>query len=55
MKKLAVIITLFIFSNSTHAQGCGAITKGMLAINKSKIEEAQKLARECAAQNYQGC
>ena len=42
MKKLAVIITLFIFSNSTHAQGCGAITKGMLAINKSKIEEAQK-------------
>ncbi len=42
MKKLTVIISLFVFSNSMYSQGCRAVTKGMAAINKSKIEEAQK-------------
>tara|TARA_B100000674_G_scaffold119110_1_gene90427 strand:+ start:22698 stop:23897 length:1200 start_codon:yes stop_codon:yes gene_type:complete len=42
MKKLTVIISLFVFSNSIQAQGCKAVSRGMAAINKSKIEEAQK-------------
>ena len=42
MKKLTVIISLFVFSNSMYSQVCRAVTKGMAAINKSKIEEAQK-------------
>ena len=42
MKKIVLFLTLISFSITSYSQGCGSITKGMLAINKSKIEEAQK-------------
>lgn len=42
MKKIVPFLTLISFSISSYSQGCGSITKGMLAINKSKFEEAQK-------------
>ena len=42
MKKITIIISLLVFSNTIYAQGCKSVSKGMAAINKSKIEEAQK-------------
>lgn len=42
MKKTIPFLTFISFSILSYSQGCGSITKGMLAINKSKIEEAQK-------------
>ena len=42
MKNVIPFLTFISCSIFGYSQGCGSITKGMLAINKSKIEEAQK-------------
>ncbi len=42
MKKIIPFIIFISFSILCNSQGCGSITKGMLAINKSNLEEAQK-------------
>ena len=42
MRKIVPFLTLISFSISSYSQGCGTIVKGMLAINKSKIDEAQQ-------------